>query len=65
VKKQADEFSSLAYMLVMRTTSVIVNEGTVDERAKNYLTEAEIESFLKAARGTDEQTRTLPWLSLN
>ena len=37
-------------MLVMRTASIVENRGAVDGRAKNYLTEAEIENFLKAAR---------------
>jgi site-specific recombinase XerD len=37
-------------MLSMRTASIIENESAVDGRAKNYLTEAEIESFLRAAR---------------
>ena len=32
-------------MLVMKTTPVIGNQNAVDGRPKNYLTEAEIESF--------------------
>ena len=46
VKKLADEFLSPAYMLVM--SAIIGSEKTVDEQEKNFLTEAEIEKFLRS-----------------
>jgi integrase len=49
VKKHADEHSSPAYKLAMKAIS-IRNEKTVDERQKNFLTEAEVEKFLKSSR---------------
>ena len=48
VNKRTDDFVPAEYMLVMRT--IIRNEEAVDERQKNFLTEAEIEKFLKTSR---------------
>jgi type 1 fimbriae regulatory protein FimB len=47
-EKGTDDFVPDGYMLVMKT--IIENEETVDEQQKNFLTEAEIEKFLRAAR---------------
>jgi hypothetical protein len=48
VKKRTDDFAPDGYVMVMKT--IIGNEETVDERQKNFLTEAEIERFLKSSR---------------
>ncbi|SRR6266550_347953 len=42
----------------------IGNENTVDERAKNFLTEAEISSFLKAARKSRHGVRNFAMMLL-
>ena len=48
----------------MKTTPVIKNENTVDSQAKNFLSEAEVESFLKAARKGRHGTRNFAMMLL-
>jgi len=47
-KKQGYTISETRYILVMR--AVTDPENDVDDRPKNFLTEAEVENFLKAGR---------------
>ncbi len=48
----------------MKESSVIKNENAVDARAKNFLTEAEVEVFLKAARKSRHGVRNFAMVLL-
>jgi hypothetical protein len=47
VKTRADEISAPKHMLVL--SILIRNEEPVDDRKKHFLTEADVEKFLKSA----------------
>jgi type 1 fimbriae regulatory protein FimB len=61
-KKQAAERRPLRYSLVVRL--IIRTEDTVDDRPKNFLTEAEMENFFKAARKGRHPVRNFAMLLL-